>query len=62
MLLTIVSNRELVRLKDKVHAIDPEAFLTVSTISEVRGRGFTSEGIRLPKEAEVLDDLTEVEP
>lgn len=62
VLLTIVSNRELVRLKDKVHAIDPEAFLTVSTISEVRGRGFTSEGIRLPKEAEVLDDLTEVEP
>ena len=59
VLLTVVSNRELVRLKDAVHKIDPEAFMMVSVISEVRGRGFSSEGIRLPKEAEVVEDLVE---
>ncbi len=56
MILTIVSNRELVKLKNKVQAIDPEAFMTISVVSEVRGRGFSSEGIRLPKELEVKDD------
>ena len=60
VLLTIVSNRELVKLKNKVQEIDPEAFLTVGVISEVRGRGFTSEGIKLPKEAEGKDELEEV--
>ncbi len=64
VLLTIVSNRELVKLKNKVQAIDPEAFMTISVVSEVRGRGFSSEGIRLPKELEGKDeeDLTEVPP
>ncbi len=62
VLLTIVSNRELVKLKEKVQAIDPEAFMTISVVSEVRGRGFSSEGIRLPKELEGKDeeDLSEV--
>lgn len=52
MLLTIVSNRELVRLKSLVQEIDPEAFMTISVVSEVRGRGFTLEGIKLPKPQE----------
>ena len=60
VLLTVVSTRELVKLKNAVQSIDPEAFLMVSVISEVRGRGFTSEGIRLPKEAEAKDDLDEL--
>lgn len=62
VLLTVVSNRELVRLREEVHKIDPEAFLMVSVVSEVRGRGFSEEGIKLPKEAEVIDDLEEVSP
>ncbi len=41
MILTVVRRRELVRLKKEVQAIDPEAFLMVSVISEVHGRGFT---------------------
>ncbi len=45
MLLTIVSHRELVTLKAEVQRIDPEAFLTISTVSEVRGRGFHSDGV-----------------
>lgn len=64
VLLTIVSNRELVKLKNEVQRIDSEAFMTISVVSEVRGRGFTSEGIRLPREAEGRDeeDLEEVPP
>ena len=61
VILTIVSNRELVKLKEEVQKIDPEAFMTISVISEVRGRGFSSKGIKLPKDMEAQDDLTEVD-
>ena len=59
MLLTVVSPRELVRLKNKVQQIDPDAFLTVSVVSEVRGRGFSRESVYLPKEEEGKGDLLE---
>ncbi len=45
MILTIVSHRELVALKAEVQRIDPEAFMTIGVISEVRGRGFHSDGV-----------------
>lgn len=45
MLLTIVSHRELVTLKAEVQRIDPEAFMTIGVVSEVRGRGFHSDGV-----------------
>ncbi len=45
MLLTVVSHRELVMLKSEVQRIDPEAFMTISVVSEVRGRGFHTEGV-----------------
>lgn len=48
MLLTVVSRREVVRLKNEVQKIDPEAFVTVSVVSEVRGRGFSSAQVPLP--------------
>ena len=48
VLFTIVSSRDVVRLRNAVQAVDPEAFFTVSVVSEVRGRGFSSEKIRLP--------------
>lgn len=48
MVLTVVSQREVVRLKDEVRKIDPDAFFTISSVSEVRGRGFTSEQMPLP--------------
>ncbi|MEG0215469.1 MAG: YitT family protein [Hungatella sp.] len=41
MLLTIVSNRELVRLNCLIQNIDPKAFIIVNQVNEVRGRGFT---------------------
>lgn len=57
VIMTVVSNRELVRLRNCVQAIDPEAFFTVCVVSEVRGRGFSSEKIWLPlsEERDVSD-------
>ena len=48
MVMTVVSQREVVRLKNEVQRMDPEAFFTVSSVSEVRGRGFTSAQVPLP--------------
>ena len=41
--LSIVSTRELAKTERLVHSIDPEAFIIVSRVSEVKGRGFTAE-------------------
>lgn len=60
VLLTIVSNRDVIRLKNEVQAIDPEAFLMVSEISEVRGRGFSADKIVLPR-SEEREDLEETD-
>ncbi len=40
MLYCVVSRRELVRLKEIVHMVDPAAFLTVTDVREVLGRGW----------------------
>ncbi len=57
VIMTVVSNRELVRLRKAVQKIDSEAFFTVSVVSEVRGRGFSSEKILLPlSEEKPADD------
>lgn len=41
VVLTVISNRELHKLEKVVHTVDPESFMVVSRISEVRGRGFS---------------------
>ena len=41
MVLTIVSNRQLGLLNQKISEIDPEAFIMVSRVNEVSGRGFS---------------------
>ena len=41
VLLTVISNRELSRLSRAVQEMDPEAFLVISQVKEVRGRGFS---------------------
>ncbi len=43
IVLTVVSNRELIKVEKLVHQIDENAFVMISRVSEVRGRGF-SEG------------------
>lgn len=40
-ILTVVSGRQLSRLSDMVMDIDPDAFMIVNQVNEVRGRGFT---------------------
>ena len=46
--LCVIPNRKLYAATEKIQAIDPEAFITITKIKEVRGRGFTKE--RLPLE------------
>ena len=41
VVLSVISNRELIKLEKVVHAIDPECFMVVSRVSEVTGRGFS---------------------
>lgn len=41
IILTVLNNRELPKLEKRIHEIDPEAFLIISRVTEVRGRGFT---------------------
>ena len=41
MVLTVVNNRELVRLNQMIQNIDPKAFIIINQVNEVRGRGFT---------------------
>lgn len=42
VILSVVSNRELPKIERLVHQIDPNAFMIVSRVSEVLGRGFSS--------------------
>lgn len=41
LVLSIISNRELIKVEKLVHEIDPECFMIVSRVSEVKGRGFS---------------------
>lgn len=41
ILLSVVSNRELSKVEKLVHEIDKDAFIMVSRVSEVKGRGFS---------------------
>lgn len=41
MVFSVVSNRELPRLEKLIRGVDPDSFMVVSRVSEVRGRGFT---------------------
>ena len=41
MILTVISNRELNALNKLVTDIDPDAFMVINRINEVKGRGFS---------------------
>lgn len=47
VVLTVISNRELPRLNQLVLELDPHAFLIVSKVNEVHGRGFTEQKVYL---------------
>lgn len=44
MLFCAVSKKEIVKLKEKIHEIDPGAFVIVSDAREVHGQGFLENG------------------
>ncbi len=41
VVLSVISNRELPQVEKLIRTIDPESFMVVSRVSEVRGRGFS---------------------
>jgi uncharacterized membrane-anchored protein YitT (DUF2179 family) len=41
LILSVISNRELIKVEKLVHEVDPECFMIVTRVSEVRGRGFS---------------------
>lgn len=41
MVLTVISNRELMKLNQMVNEIDPSAFMIINQVNEVKGRGFS---------------------
>ena len=41
VVLSVISNREIAKVERIVHGIDPESFLIVSRVQEVKGRGFS---------------------
>lgn len=43
VILSVVSSREAARIRKLIHNIDSSAFLIISRVTEVRGRGFTQE-------------------
>jgi len=43
VLLSVISDRELIKVEKIVHSIDPECFMIISRVSEVSGRGFSME-------------------
>lgn len=42
VVLTVVNNRELTQLNNYVYNIDPDAFMIINKVNEVRGKGFSS--------------------
>lgn len=47
--LCVIPNRKLYAIKELIHTIDAEAFITITQINEVRGRGFTIDRNELGK-------------
>lgn len=41
MVLSVMSSREVFKIRKTINEIDETAFITISEVSEVRGRGFT---------------------
>lgn len=52
IILSVISNRELVRLNKLVMDLDPKAFIVISHVNEVKGRGFSTQKIMLPRQNE----------
>ncbi len=51
--ICIIPSRKLYAANEIVRSVDPDAFVTVTKIKEVRGRGFTEERIKLEFDTEI---------
>ena len=49
-ILCIIPNRKLYATNEMIHSIDEKAFITISQINEVKGRGFTMERVVYSKD------------
>lgn len=45
VVLSVISNRELPKLNQLVAEIDPDAFVVISQVNEVKGRGFSTQKV-----------------
>ncbi|MFV0362755.1 MAG: YitT family protein [Suipraeoptans sp.] len=43
--LCVISNRKLYTANELIHEVDPKAFVTISQINEVKGRGFSMDRV-----------------
>lgn len=59
MIFSVISNRELPRMERLIHQIDPECFMTISRVSEVRGHGFSMKKEYKSKEFFKFDQIVE---
>lgn len=53
VIMTVISNRELTKLNQEVNRLDPEAFMIISRVNEVKGHGFSSNKIYRNKKSVV---------
>lgn len=51
-ILCIIPNRKLYATNEMIHTIDEKAFITISQINEVKGRGFSMERVTYPESEE----------
>lgn len=49
--VTVVNRREVFQINEAIKLLDPEAFLTIGEVKEVRGHGFTSQKIYTNKKS-----------
>ena len=55
MVMTVVSTRQLARVKKIIQSIDPSAFMIITSVSEVNGNGFSfSKGDKKLDKSELL--------
>lgn len=48
-LLTVIHPRELHAVTESIQRVDPNAFITIVQVKEVRGQGFTMDRVRYPE-------------
>lgn len=56
--LCVIPHRKLYSVKEMVQLIDPKAFIMISQINEVRGRGFTMEKVKYEEDIDGRNSLS----